>query len=85
MKQKFLRVSRIVFSLAVISFSLFFGGLQQEAQSGQTIYADALQNGWENWSWATVNLNNASPVRAGASSIGVSALIMNSCSLRWEI
>jgi len=73
MKQKFLRVSRIVFSLAVISFSLFFGGLQQEAQSGQTIYADALQNGWENWSWATVNLNNASPVRAGASSIGVSA------------
>ena len=42
------------------------------AQSGQTIYTDSLQNGWLDWSWATVNLGNASPARSGTS-ISVSA------------
>lgn len=43
------------------------------AQANQTVYADSLQNGWENWSWATVNLANPSPVRSGSSSISVSS------------
>lgn len=43
------------------------------AQSNQTIYTDALQNGWQNWSWATVDLANASPHNSGSSSISVSS------------
>ena len=43
------------------------------AQSDQTVYAEALANGWQNWSWATVNLSNTQPVQAGNDSISVSA------------
>jgi hypothetical protein len=37
------------------------------------VYTDALQNGLEDWSWATVDLANATPVHGGAASIKVSA------------
>jgi alpha-N-arabinofuranosidase len=43
------------------------------AQTDQSVYADALVNGWQNWSWATVNLSNTTPVQAGTDSISVSA------------
>jgi alpha-L-arabinofuranosidase len=43
------------------------------AQTDQAVYTDALVNGWQNWSWATVNLSNTSPVQSGADSISVSA------------
>ena len=43
------------------------------AQSDQSIYADSLANGWQNWSWATVNLANGQPVQAGTASISVNA------------
>ena len=43
------------------------------AQAGQQIYTDTLANGWQNWSWATVNFANLSPVHSGSSSISVSA------------
>ncbi len=43
------------------------------AQTGQPIYADALVNGWQNWSWATVNLANGSPVYSGTRSASVNA------------
>jgi hypothetical protein len=43
------------------------------AQSNQTVYADSLQPGWQDWSWATVNLTNASPVHLGTHSISVTA------------
>jgi alpha-L-arabinofuranosidase len=43
------------------------------AQSDQPVYTDALTNGWQDWSWATVNLNNSSPVQSGTASISVSA------------
>lgn len=33
------------------------------------VYADALGNGWQNWSWATVNLAATSPVHGGQNSI----------------
>lgn len=36
-----------------------------------TIYADALAGGWQNWSWATVNLNSTSPVHAGQFAISM--------------
>jgi len=37
------------------------------------VYSDSLQNGWQNWSWATTNLSNTNPVHAGADSIAVTA------------
>src|SRR5881296_4668319 len=43
------------------------------AQSDQQIYTDALVNGWQNWSWATVNLANTSPVHSATRSASVTA------------
>lgn len=43
------------------------------AQTNQVIYSDSLQNGWANWSWASVNFANSSPVQSGSSSISVTA------------
>ena len=35
------------------------------------LYEDAYVNGWENWSWASVNVAATSPVNSGATSIAV--------------
>src|ERR1035437_10405930 len=43
------------------------------AQADQSVYTDALVNGWQDWSWATVNLSNTQPVQSGTASISVSA------------
>ena len=43
------------------------------AQVDDTAYTDSLVNGWQNWSWATVNFANTQPVQAGSDSISVSA------------
>jgi alpha-L-arabinofuranosidase len=40
-------------------------------QDNLAIYTDNLVNGFQNWSWATVNLSNASPVHSGTYSISV--------------
>ena len=41
------------------------------AQANLPIYTDNLVNGFQNWSWATVNLQNSSPVHSGSYSISV--------------
>ena len=41
------------------------------AQANLPIYTDNLVNGFQNWSWAAVNLGNYSPVHSGVYSIGV--------------
>lgn len=43
------------------------------AQGGEPIYIDGLVNGFQNWSWATVNTANTSPVHSGKYSISVNA------------
>ncbi|HLH55883.1 MAG TPA: glycoside hydrolase family 44 protein [Verrucomicrobiae bacterium] len=40
-------------------------------QTDQQIYTDSLQNGWQNWGWATLNYNNTSPAHSGSDSIAV--------------
>ncbi len=60
--------------LAALAFQL-------TARAYQIIYDDALENGWANWSWATVNLANASPVHSGSDSISVTA---NNTPTDWE-
>ncbi len=37
----------------------------------QTVYDDALQNGWQSYGWATLNFSNTSPVHNGPHSISV--------------
>ena len=41
------------------------------AQANLPIYTDNLVNGFQNWSWAAVNLENYSPVHSGSYSISV--------------
>ncbi len=41
------------------------------AQANLPIYTDNLVNGFQNWSWATVNLENYPPVHSGTYSISV--------------
>jgi alpha-L-arabinofuranosidase len=54
-------------------FFLFFVGFAGSirAQTAQSIYGDSLGTGWQDWSWATDYLTNASPVHSGADSISV--------------
>lgn len=56
----------IKFTFIVCVALLSFSSLAQ-AQTNQAIYTDSLQNGWENWSWAQTNFNNATPSRSGTS------------------
>ncbi len=60
-------------SLLVLTFFWSVISGTARAQSNQAIYTDALVNGWQNWSWATVNLSNSVPVQSGTASIAVSA------------
>lgn len=41
------------------------------ARADQVIYDDALENGFQNWGWATLNYNNTSPVHSGSDSVSV--------------
>jgi hypothetical protein len=68
-----MRRTRFLFKISFLMLlGIIYGG-SAAAQSNQTIFADGLLNGWQNWSWATVNLANTSPVHAGTKSISVSA------------
>ncbi len=52
--------------------SLFLVGLIPLG-ADQRVYEDSLQNGWENWSWATVDLSATAPVHGGTRAISVTA------------
>lgn len=54
--------------------AMLLGGFSPTAlaQLTQTVYADALQGGWQDWSWGTRDFNNAAPVHGGAKSIKAS-------------
>jgi alpha-L-arabinofuranosidase len=60
-------------SVLVVAGLLLAQTLPASAQVDQSIYTDSLLNGWQNWSWATVNLANHTPVRSGSSSISVAS------------
>jgi len=68
-----MRSCRITSLFGVIRFIILFGVTQTQAQSNQTIYDDSLKNGWADWSWATDNLANTSPVHTSTKSISVTA------------
>ena len=41
--------------------------------NGMAIYQDSLVNGWNNWSWASVNTANTTTVHTGSNSVAVTA------------
>jgi len=48
------------------------GAARMHAQTDQIIYADSVQNGWENWSWSSsVDFNSTAKVHAGAKATAV--------------
>jgi hypothetical protein len=42
-------------------------------RADQIVYDDTLENGWQNWGWATLNYASTSPVHSGVNSISVSS------------
>lgn len=42
-------------------------------EHGMALYSDKFTEGWDNWSWASVDASNARPVNSGTSSIAVRA------------
>jgi hypothetical protein len=52
---------------------LFYGDIPTPPQATKMIYQDPLADGWQNWSWATVNTASTAPVRRGTSAISVTA------------
>jgi hypothetical protein len=52
------------------------------AQGNLQIYTDSLVNGFEDWSWASRNLNNSSPVHTGNRSISATAAYWQGISFR---
>jgi alpha-N-arabinofuranosidase len=57
--------------LGMLSLLALLPASHAQAQSDQSVYADALANGWENWSWCTTDFNATAPVHSGAHSVKV--------------
>jgi hypothetical protein len=73
--RKAIRTALWVFAWLGLAFQL-------GAQSNQPIYTDALQNGWQDWSWgATRDFNTASPTHSGSRSISASLTAWGALSL----
>jgi len=63
-----------VLFLASVSLCLLASSRTRgQSPSGQIIYDNSLQSGWQNWSWASTNIANTSPVHGGSASISVTA------------
>jgi hypothetical protein len=59
--------------LILFSTILLLGICGTALRADQIVYDDALENGWQNYSWATVNFANTSPIHGGSDSISVSS------------
>jgi alpha-N-arabinofuranosidase len=67
------RLIRRLSAISMLLLCCFALPTVARAQTDQAVYTDALVNGWQNWSWATVNLANTAPVQSGSDSVSVSA------------
>jgi hypothetical protein len=65
-----MRRTQLTQNLLVAGFVL---ALPLVTSADQTLFADTLQNGWQNWSWAAVDLNQSATVHGGTRAISVSA------------
>ena len=58
---------------ASIFLSAFIFAFADASRGDQMVYSNALQNSWQSWSWATVDLANTSTVHSAPDSIAVTA------------
>ena len=68
-----MRSSRFLASLLLAALMAAAWSPSARAQGAQVIYDDALENGWQNYGWATLNYASGSPVHSGSDAISVSA------------
>lgn len=64
---------RVLSAYLAVLILLFFGGAKLSAQTDFPIYSDSLVNGWQNWSWSSVNSSSTAVVHSGTNSIAVTA------------
>ena len=67
-----MNLRRFMFSCVPLCLSLAVP-FAAPVRADQAIYTDSLQNSWQNWSWASVNLASGSPVHTGADAIAITA------------
>lgn len=65
------RMIRAVLLLSLFSIMLSLAPHTTVLAASQVIYTDALATGWDNYSWAAVNLQATAPVHTGSKSIAV--------------
>src|SRR6266516_5858028 len=71
------RSNRLNMPGLILAAALFLSGIQSWAQANLPLYTDHLVNGFQNWSWGTLNFGNASTVNSGASSISLKGTAWN--------
>lgn len=54
-----------------IMAGIMVASLSASAQTDMVIYDDALQNGWQNWGWATIDYNQSTEVHTGSKAVSV--------------
>jgi hypothetical protein len=57
--------------LILLSAVVLLGMCGTLVRADQVIYDDTLENGWQDWGWATINYANPTPVYSGSDSISV--------------
>jgi hypothetical protein len=63
-------VYRLIMALCVAVSALI---VPTASSAQQVVYDDALENGWQNYGWATLNYSCTSPVQSGSDSISVTS------------
>lgn len=61
---------------------LLLAATGRPALADQDIYTDALQNGWADWGWATIDYNHMGTVHSGSKAISISATAWQAIYLR---
>ena len=51
--------------LGLAWLSVLLLAVSASAQSDQTVYDNALENGWQSYGWATLDYGNTNPVHGG--------------------
>jgi hypothetical protein len=59
--------------LPILACGFWLSAQCSRAQGPLVIYSDGVVNSWQDWSWATRNMANTTPVHGGTRSIGVTA------------
>ncbi len=70
-RKTFYALGALFIGLTLLASSMARSAAPLFAAGNHTVYDDALQNGFQDWSWTQRDFNNSAPVYAGAKSIRV--------------